>query len=57
MTAYAFSTHGHFIRAITAMHLGIVGTFKGIKPLRSPMSIFLSLGGDLKNARREQRNE
>ncbi len=55
MTAEAFSTHGHFIRAITKCIK--VGTFKWVKPLRSPMSIFLSLGGDLKNARREQRNE
>ncbi len=57
MTASAFSTHGHFIRAITTMNLGIVGTFKWIKPLRSPMSIFLSHKGDLKNARRGKRNE
>ncbi len=50
MTAFAFLTHGHFIRAI--IRWAIVGTYLWIKPLRSPMSIFLSLGGDLKNARR-----
>ncbi len=55
MTASAFSTHGHFIRAIT--RVVPVGTYLWIKPLRSPMSIFLSLGGDLKNARREQGNK
>ncbi len=52
MTAEAFSTHGNLSRAY---HLNgsKIGTFKWIKPLRSPMSIFLSLGGDLKNARRD----
>ncbi len=54
MTASAFSTHGHFIRAITK-NWAKIGSFILIKPLRSPMSIFLSLGGDLKNARRGQK--
>ncbi len=51
MTAEAFSAHGHF--SSLSSEWAKVGTFKWIKPLRSPMSIFLSLGGDLKNARRE----
>ncbi len=55
MTAYAFSTHG--IISWYHQKWARIGSFIGIKPLRSPMSIFLSLGGDLKNARREQRNE
>ncbi len=56
MTASAFSAHGNrFKRAI--INCIRVGTLLWIKPLRSPMSIFLSLGGDLKNARREDRNE
>ncbi len=50
MTAEAFSTHG-IISRISSLWAKI-GSFIGIKPLRSPMSIFLSLGGDLKNARR-----
>jgi len=51
MTAFAFSTHGllPYLSPIWTR----IGAFIGIKPLRSPMSIFLSLGGDLKNARRE----
>ncbi len=54
MTAFAFSTHG----TIYACHKkwAVIRTFIGKDPLRSPMSIFLSLGGDLKNARREQGN-
>ncbi len=55
MTAEAFSTHGIFSRI--SSEWAKIGSFIWIKPLRSPMSIFLSLGGDLKNARREQRNK
>ncbi len=55
MTAEAFSTHG--INSSRIIYDDRVGTFKWVKPLRSPMSIFLSLGGDLKNARRENGNE
>ncbi len=55
MTAEAFSTHGIISRL--SQEWAIIGTIIGINPLRSPMSIFLSLGGDLKNARREHRNE
>ncbi len=55
MTRIAFSTHG--LMPFLSQKWAIVGAFIGIKPLRSPMSIFLSLGGDLKNARREQRND
>ncbi len=51
MTAEAFSTHG--LMPLLSSEWIRVGAFIGIKPLRSPMSIFLSLGGDLKNARRE----
>ncbi len=53
MTAEAFSTHGisHAHHKLWA----IIGSFIGINPLRSPMSIFLSLGGDLKNAWRDRR--
>ncbi len=51
MTAFAFSTHG--ISRACHKKWARIGSFIGIKPLRSPMSIFLSLGGDLKNARRE----
>ncbi len=51
MTASAFSTHG--LLPYLSSKLVQIGAFIGIKPLRSPMSIFLSLGGDLKNARRE----
>ncbi len=53
MTADAFSTHGLF-RSLILM-VAKFGTLIWVKPLRSPMSIFLSLGGDLKNARREPR--
>ncbi len=53
MTAFAFSTHG--LMPFLSPYKTEVGAFIGIKPLRSPMSIFLSLGGDLKNARREAR--
>ncbi len=55
MTAEAFSTHGIISSLITIW--AKIGSYILVKPLRSPMSIFLSLGGDLKNARREQRNE
>ncbi len=55
MTAEAFSTHGRFSRISSKW--ARVGSFIGMNPLRSPMSIFLSLGGDLKNARRNKRNE
>ncbi len=51
MTASAFSTHG--LMPYLSQYGAVIGAFIGIKPLRSPMSIFLSLGGDLKNARRE----
>ncbi len=51
MTAFAFSTHG--LMPYLSPKWIRIGAFIGIKPLRSPMSIFLSLGGDLKNARRE----
>ncbi len=51
MTASAFSTHG--LLHILSSQWDRIGAFIGIKPLRSPMSIFLSLRGDLKNARRE----
>ncbi len=54
MTASAFSTHG--LMPFLSSVYDRIGAFIGIKPLRSPMSIFLSLGGDLKNARREPRN-
>ncbi len=53
MTARAFSTHGIFSRV--SQHWARIGSFILVKPLRSPMSIFLSLGGDLKNARRDKR--
>ncbi len=51
MTAEAFSTHGLYLRLSSLWTK--VGSYIWVKPLRSPMSIFLSLGGDLKNARRE----
>ncbi len=54
MTAEAFSTHG--IISSLSSKWAKVGSFIGMQPLRSPMSIFLSLGGDLKNARRNKRN-
>jgi len=52
MTAFAFSTHGLLLASIIRMGREYTRYIWGV-PLRSPMSIFLSLGGDLKNARRD----
>ncbi len=55
MTAFAFSTHG-FLSENLLLSLRWGNEYIQ-NPLRSPMSIFLSLGGDLKNARRDTGNE
>ncbi len=56
MTASAFSAHGTLSdNLVLSLRWG--HTFIRELPLRSPMSIFLSHKGDLKNARREPRNE